>query len=243
MMNTNVITISGIEIELVRKDIKNIHLGVYPPDGRVRVAAPKEIKIDNLRAYILTKLGWIKKHKKKFASQEREAIREYVSGESHYLWGKQYRLQVYRSKKSKVEIKNKRLIELYIQNPEDTSKKEKLMKEWYRQKLKKEIPVVLAKWQKKIGVTVDSWDVRQMKTRWGSCHPVKKKIMINLELIKKPHICLEYVMVHEILHIIESSHNHIFLGLMDRYMPDWRLYKEQLNRIPLSNNNRRPTKS
>ncbi len=229
------IIISNIKIDVVRKDIKNIHLAVYPPTGRVRIAAPLRINDDAIRLFAISKLGWIKRHQRKFEGQERISPREYKNRESHYYQGKRYLLNIIEDDKPpKVVLKNKTYIDLYVRPQTPADKRHEIMNEWYRVQLKKQIPELIEKWEKKLNVKVSEWQVKLMKTKWGSCNIEKKRIWINLELAKKPINCLEYLVVHEIVHLLERHHNDKFLYYIDKYLPDWKQIKTELNKLPIS---------
>lgn len=224
-------TISDIDVHTVRKEIKNIHLGVYPPNGRVRVAAPLKTTDEKIKLIVLSKMAWIKRHQAEFQKQERQTKREYVSGESHYFMGKRYLLNVsYANTKPKISIKRKTRIDMVIRPETTPEKREKLMNEFYRSALKKQIPTLLEKWEKITGIKVNEFRIKKMKTKWGSCTPEHKRIWINLELAKKPLHCLEYVPVHEMIHIIEKNHTEKFRSLLNKFMPNWLQYKEELKR-------------
>ena len=228
------ITVGEFVIDVVRKDIKNLHLAVYPPDGRIRIATPLRIDDEAVRLFAISKLPWIKKRQANFHSQERQSARDYVSGESHYFNGKRYLLNViYQNSTPKVEIKNKTRIDLYVKEGCSLEQRRKVMIEWYRSELKKHIPALVSKWEKTIKVQLNDWGVKQMKTRWGTCNVSTKRILLNLELAKKPLCCLEFIIVHEMVHLLERLHNERFIAYMDKYMPNWRFYKEELNRYPL----------
>ena len=223
-----------MNVEVVRKQIKNLHLAVYPPEGRVRVAVPLHINDENVRLAVINKLGWIKRQQTRFMSQPRQSQREYVTGESHYFRGKRYRLNVIEAPgRQWVEIASLTRITLHIQQGKDAASRHRVMEEWYRQQLKDVLPPLIHKWEDKIGVTIKEWQVKKMKTRWGSCNSSARRIWLNLELAKKPIDCLDYVIVHEILHLLESSHNENFVALMNRYLPKWRFHKDELNKLPV----------
>lgn len=229
------ITVSNITIDVVRKNIKNLHLAVYPPTGRIRIATPLNIDDEAVRLFAISKLGWIRKHCKSFESQARETKREYVSGESHYCEGNRYLLNViYHQATPKVVIRNKKYIDLYVRTGSITEQRKRVMTKWYRQRLKEKIPALIEKWQTLIGVQVNAWEVKQMKTRWGTCRREAKRIWLNLELAKKPAHCLEYIIVHELVHLLERHHNDRFIALMDKFMPQWRFYQNELNQLILS---------
>jgi predicted metal-dependent hydrolase len=233
-INKCIMKIRGIEVLVLRKKIKNLHLNVLPPDGTVRVSAPLNMNDDAIHTFLATRLSWIKKQQAKFKGQERQSIREYVSGESHYFLGKRYRLEVQYGDKLKVEIKNKKKIVLKVKPGSDAAKREKVINEWYRKELRKILIPMLKKWQEKIGVEASFWGIRQMKTRWGTCNEKTKRIWFNLELIKKPESCIEYIVVHELVHLLERTHNDRFVQLLDKYLPKWRSTKDDLNRLILA---------
>jgi len=228
------ITIGDIKIDVVHKAIKNIHLAVYPPSGRVRIAAPLFVNDETIRLFAISKLSWIKRHQRKFEGQERVSPREYKQRESHYFQGRRYLLNIVETAQSpNVVIKNKKYIEMLIKPDTPTQKRHEILTEWYRVQLKKQIPFLIEKWEKIMNVKVDSWNVKQMKTRWGSCNIAKKSIWINLELAKKPEHCLEYIVVHEMLHLIERHHNDRFYHYLNTYLPNWKQSKAELNRLPV----------
>lgn len=236
-MNTEAqqIQVLDVTIDVIKKDIKNMHLAVYPPTGRVRIASPKAINDEAIRLFAVSKIRWIKKHQKSFYEQSREAPREYITGESHYFEGKRYLLKVIaRYGKHEIRVKNKTYLELYVSPNATIAAKEKVFNAWYRAHLKKIVPQRIKNWEKKIGVTCKAWDVKKMRTRWGSCHIEKRKILLNLELAKKPRHCLDYVIAHELVHFHERNHNENFKKLLDTYMPNWKSYKRELNNLPVA---------
>lgn len=231
---THQIKVSGLAVDVVRKDIKNLHLAVYPPLGRVRVAAPLLVSDEAVRLAVILKLSWIKRQKSKFTSQARQSAREFVSGESHYFQGSRYRLNViYHSDAARVAIRNKSTINLYVRENSDREQREKVLLEWYRQQLKALIPPLVEHWEPIIGVQVADWQVKKMKTKWGTCNIAAGRIWLNLELAKKSAQCLEYIIVHEMVHLLERHHNDRFAELMSKFMPQWRLHREELNRSAL----------
>lgn len=226
--------VSGTSVEVVRKDIKNLHLGVYPPNGRVRVAAPLSVDDDAVRLAVVSRLGWIRRRQAEFAQQERQSRREFVTGESHYFEGRRYRLDVIEDDgPPTVSLINNSRMALRIRPDADQGQREKALYRWYRCQLRDRVPALLSKWEPEIGVKVEKVGIKRMKTRWGSCNSAKHQIWLNLELAKKPASCLEYIMVHEMVHLIESRHNERFLDLMDRFMPQWRMHRDELNQSPL----------
>jgi predicted metal-dependent hydrolase len=229
------ITVSNIKIDVVRKNIKNIHLAVYPPKGRVRIAAPLKVNDDAIRLFAISKLGWIKRHQRRFEDQERITPREYKNRESHYFQGKRYLLNIIEADAPpRVVLKNKTYIELYVRPGTPVEKRHKILTEWYRAELKKQIPAMIEKWENVLNIKVNDWQVKQMKTKWGSCVTEKKRIWINLELAKKSEFCLEYIIVHEMVHLLERHHNDRFLYYMDKYLPNWKQLKKELTKLPVS---------
>ena len=226
----NSLSIGNIDIEIIRKNIKNVHLSVHPPDGRVRLAAPEKMDDEAIRLFAISKLSWIKKQRGKFDLQVRQSAREFVSGESHYFLGTRYLLNVIETTdKQKAEIRNKKFIDLFVRPNSTVSKREKIMTGWYRESLKKLIPEYIEKWEEIIGVNVAGWGVKLMKTKWGTCNTQAHRIWINLELAKKNSRCLEYIIVHELIHLLERNHNERFNAYMDKYMPNWRSIRDELN--------------
>lgn len=234
MIETKLITIRGIDVQIERKPIKNLHLGVYPPNGRVRVAVPEHLTDENVRLAVVNKLRWIKRQRASFENQPRQSQREMVSGESHYLWGQRYLLEVVerRGKHTIVPKPNSKLI--LCVNPGTTrANREQVLTEHYRAEIKQRIPTLLNKWESKIGVQVNDWGVKKMKTKWGSCMIESKRIWLNLEMAKKRPECLEYILVHELIHLLERHHNDNFRTYMDRFLPTWQNARDILNTAPL----------
>lgn len=228
------LNVNGLIVDVVRKNIKNLHLAVYPPNGRVRIAVPLRINDEAVRLFAISKLAWIQRQQAKFAAQERQSAREFVSGESHYYQGNRYLLNViYRTGTPTVTIRNNKIMDLYVRPGSDTPERDRILTAWYRQRLKEEIPPLIAKWEPIMGVQVAEWGVKHMKTRWGTCNISARRIWLNLELIKKPVHCLEYVVVHEMVHLLERHHNERFTAYMNRFMPLWQHYRQELNRVPL----------
>ena len=228
------IAFGDITVDVVLKDIKNIHLSVYPPSGRVRIAAPSRMRLDTIRVFAISKLGWIKQQQKKLQGQERDTLREYVDRESHYLWGKRYLLKVIEGNEApSVALQHSRML-LRVRPGTDAKKKQAIIEAWYRQQLKKAVPPLIIKWEPLLGVKIERFFVQRMKTKWGSCNHGTHSIRLNTELAKKPRECLEYIVVHEMAHVLEPTHNARFVALMDQCMPQWRFYREQLNRLPVS---------
>ena len=221
-------------MEIVRKPIKNLHLGVYPPHGRVRVAAPHAVNDEAVRLAVVTRLPWIKKQQAGFGRQERQSARRYVSGETHFLFGRRYRVNVIEEDaRPKVSIKNAKSLTLHVRPGSNAEQREKIMLDWYRGQLRATAGPLIAKWAKLIGVPMPDWRIKRMKTKWGSCSTSAKRVWLNLELAKKPPQCIEYVIVHELSHLIERSHNDRFVKLLDRHVPNWRSVRAELNAAPL----------
>lgn len=226
--------VGGIAVEVVRKDIKNLHLGVYPPNGRVRVAVPLVVSDEAVRLAVIDKLGWIKRQRAQFEEQPRQSQREMVNGESHYFLGRRYRLRVHEQKgPARVAVRRIASLDLFVRPGTTTEQRELVLLRWHREQLKELIPPLLEKWQPKLGIEVADWGIKKMKTKWGSCNIDARRIWINLELAKKPVQCLEYIVVHELVHLLERHHNDRFREYMDQFMPQWRHYREMLSQTPL----------
>jgi predicted metal-dependent hydrolase len=230
------IRVSGMPVDVVRKDIKNVHLAVYPPGGRVRIAAPRRLSDDAIRLAVVTRLGWIRRQQLVYAGQERQSEREMVSGESHFVQGRRYRLRVIESEeKPHARIRSTRTLDLVVSPDSSRKVRASVLDRWYRARLREEAQTLIEKWQPIVGVRVARWGIRKMRTRWGSCHESNGHILLNLELAKKDRDCLEYIVVHELVHLLEREHNDRFRALMDRFMPAWRLHRDKLNKAPLAN--------
>lgn len=216
------------------KDIKNLHIGVYPPSGRVRVSAPRHLSEDRVRLAVIQRLTWIKQQRGQFQDAARQAEREMVSGESHYVWGRRRRLTVIqRPGRAHVETDGRRLL-LYVPPGTDTATRVQVLQRWQREELRRAVPPLIARWEKEIGRRVTFWGIRRMKTKWGSCNRETARIWLNLELAKKDPVCLEYVVVHELAHLVERGHGERFTSLMDSLLPDWRTRRDILNSAPLA---------
>jgi predicted metal-dependent hydrolase len=227
------IKLGGINLDVVKKDIKNVHLSVYPPAGRVRISAPLRMNLDTIRVFAISKLEWIRKQQQKLRSQEREAPREYLDRESHYLWGRRYLLEVIeREAAPRVELKHGRLL-LQVRPGTTEARRSAVLNEWYRAKLRESAAQLIAKWEPLLGVRVGRVFVQSMKTKWGSCNPRAGSVRLNTELAKKPLECVEYIVVHEMVHLLEPTHNSLFTAYMDHFMPQWRSYRDELNRLPV----------
>ena len=229
------ITVSGIRVQIDRKDIKNLHLGVYPPDGRVRVAAPLLVTNDAVRLAVIDKLGWIRRQQNRLTEQPRQSVREMVNGESHYFLGRRYRLRVHeQTGRQYVAIRGLSNLDLFVNPGRTAQQREAVLARWYRQQLNTLIPPLLEQWQTKLGVQVNAWGVKRMKTKWGSCNPATGRVWFNLELAKKPVQCLEYIVVHELIHLLVRRHNDQFMALMNNQLPKWHQQRDMLNELPLA---------
>jgi len=229
------ISINGLRVEIVRKDIKNLHLGVYPPNGRVRVATPLRINDNAVRLAVIGKLGWINRQQARFDDQPRQSEREMISGESHYFLGRRYRLNVIEHNGlSKVILRKKNTIDLYVRPKTSAVQREMVLQRWYRQQLAALVPPLMDKWQPILGVEAANWTIKKMKTKWGSCNTAARRIWLNLELVKKPVQCLEYIVVHELVHLLGRYHNDKFLAMMNAFLPQWRSRRIELNAAPLA---------
>ena len=226
------IELGGTTLDVVRKEIKNVHLSVYPPTGRVRISAPVRMGLDTIRLFAISKLGWIRQQQKKLREQERESRREYLDRESHYVWGRRYLLRVVEENgASSVQLHHSKLLLRVRPGTEETTR-EAVVASWYRQLLKTAIPPLIEAWEPWLNVTVSGFYVQQMKTKWGSCNSTARTIRLNTTLATKPKECIEYIVVHEMVHLLEPTHSPRFLALMDRFVPTWRATRELLNRLP-----------
>jgi len=231
------IRLGEITVDVIRKDIKNIHLSVYPPTGRVRISAPSRIKLETIRLYAVSKLQWIRKQQKKLTSQDRETPRDYISRESHYFMGKRYLLKITETDAKQTVVLRHREIELIVKKNADLKQKQKLLEDWYRNRLRHIAGSYIAFWEKQMNLKVAEFGIKKMRTKWGSCNREARRIWLNLELAKKPKECLEYIVVHEMVHVIERNHGTRFVELMDQFLPQWRQYKDDLNRLPVGHSN------
>lgn len=229
------IEVSGIQVEIVRKDIKNLHLGVYPPNGRVRAAVPLRLGDEAVRLALVSRLGWIKRQRRAFLEQERQSEREMVTGEAHYVEGRRCRLRlVLFDGPARVELRNIGTLVLRVRPRLDAEQRRVVLERWYRARLREHARDLIAHWAVRLGVSVSDWGIKKMRTRWGSCNQNAQRIWLNLELAKKPIQCVEYIVVHELVHLLERQHNERFAALMDQYLPDWRLRRDLLRSSPLA---------
>lgn len=231
---TQTINLGEISVVLTQKNVKNVHLTVHPPDGRVSLVAPTGTRVEVLRAYVISKLSWIKAQQRTLNSQARESQRRFVERESHYVWGRRYLLVLdYRDEKPSVVLKNKE-IKLTVRHGATEQKRAEVMHDWYKTLLHNAVPPLISKWEKKLGVAVSGYHLQRMKTKWGSCNHVAQNIRLNTELAKKPKDLLEYVVVHEMTHLIEPTHNEQFIDILNKAYPAWREARSELNELPLS---------
>ncbi|MBQ5940393.1 M48 family metallopeptidase [Massilia sp. AB1] len=228
------IQLGEISIAVIRKDIKNVHLTVHPPDGRVTLAAPTSTRLEVARAYAISKLVWIRDQQKKLECQARETPRQYVERESHHVWGRRYLMTVgYQDVKPTVIVSNKRFT-LIVRPGSSAEKRAEVMHEWHKSLLHEVVPHLIQKWERKLKVSVSGYFLQRMKTKWGSCNHAERNIRLNTELVKKPKDLLEYVVVHEMAHLIEPTHNDRFIAILDEHYPSWREARGELNELPLA---------
>jgi predicted metal-dependent hydrolase len=228
------LTVSGINVDVVYKDIKNMHISVYPPVGRVRVAAPERLDEDAIRLAIVQRLPWIRKQQEQLLTAERQSEREMVTGESHYVWGQRLRLALAETAgRPGIAVAGAKLLVSAPATMDDAHRR-KLLESWYRKQIKAAIPALIEKWEPIIGSKVNTWTVRRMKTKWGTCNPDTASLWFNIELAKKHPACLEYIVVHEMTHFLERTHNDRFVALMDKHLPNWRAVRDELNGAPLA---------
>lgn len=231
---TETIHLGDIAIDVTRKDVKHVHLSVHPPSGRVTLVAPKATRLEVARAYAASKLGWIRDQQAKLRGQARETPREFVERESHYLWGRRYLLSVVeKDEKTSVRLSHRR-ITLTMRPGSTRAKRDAVMQEWHRSLLHEVVPELICKWESRLGVKVTGYFLQRMKTKWGSCNHHAGNIRLNTELVKKPKDLLEYVLVHEMVHLIEPKHSERFLALMTKHYPNWREARAELNELPLA---------
>jgi predicted metal-dependent hydrolase len=228
------LTVAGLGVDVVYKDIKNLHISVYPPVGRVRVAAPTHVDEDTIRRAIVQRLAWIKRQRAKLLAGDRQSKRQMLSGETHFVWGERYRLDVSRSSGNHRVERSGRTLWVVASDGADADERFAVLDRWYRRELKAALPPLLKTWQERLGVEVSRVVVRRMKTKWGTCVIPSASVWFNPELAKKDPRCLEYIVVHELMHLHERRHNERFVELMDHYLPDWRVRRDELNGAPLA---------
>ena len=236
-IRTKKIRVSDFTVNIIRKEIKNIHLSVYPPQGNVRVSVPSDTTNEKIRLLVISKLAWIRTQQKKFLTQQRQEKRKFVSGETHYLFGTKFRLKVINVTSKPKIIKKNDILEMYISKRSSIKMRNQLFEKFYRKELEKILSTFVEKWSKKVMATPNEVRIRKMKTRWGTCNSDDKRIWLNLELAKKPKICISYVVLHEVIHLIEKKHSEKFIGILDSLMPNWNAIRDELNMYPLSHTN------
>ena len=226
-----------ITADVVLKDIKNVHLSVYPPTGRVRISAPASMTLDTIRLFAISKLDWIQQQQQRHRDQDRETVREYIDRESHYVWGRRYLMKVFETDAPSSVRREPGTLLLQVRPGSDATSRRTVLSGWYREVLKSAVPPLIAAWEARLGVSVRGFHLQQMKTKWGSCNGTARTIRLNTELAKKPPECLEYLVLHEMVHLLEPTHNARFVALMNQFMPDWRHRKQALNRLPIGHTN------
>lgn len=225
--------VGGLSIDVVFKDIKNVHLSVYPPTGRVRISAPQRMTLDSIRLFAISKIGWIKKHQSKVRGQAREPAREFLERESHYLWGKRYLLRLKEGDTAPEVHLAHRHLDLYLPKGARFEVREDAIAAWYRRELRAKADPILDKWTKRLRVDLDRFYIQRMKTKWGSSNPASRTVRLNLDLARFPLECLDYVALHEIAHFRVPNHSERFKTILDSNMPEWRRIRERLNEGPL----------
>lgn len=231
MTNTKVLQVNNVDIDVVKKNIKNIHLAVYPPDARVKISAPLGYDDETIKLFAVSKWAWIKDNVEVIKKQTRIPEREYISGESHYLFGKRYMLKVVEGKKSSIEFEGVNKITMTTRKNSTIDLKKRIMDSWYREQLTDKLNVLIPQWEEKTGLKFSTWQIKKMKTRWGSCNVDKQSACFNLELAKKQTKEIEYVILHELSHLVEKTHNQKFVAHVESYMPNWKLYRKELNSL------------
>jgi predicted metal-dependent hydrolase len=235
-MSIEDLTIGGTHVEVHRKDIKNLHVGVYPPDGRVRVAAPNSISTDAIRTAVLTRMDWIRRRQSRFQTQERQSVRQYVSGETHYVFGRPLRLTVteWDKKAHRISLEGRDRLRLSVPYGSTHEERRSWIKNWRRVQLREMAGPKVETWSSILKVAPTFWGIREMKTKWGSCNPKTARVWLNLELSKKPIEAVDYIVLHELTHLISQQHDKRFITIMDVHMPLWRQIRSELNALPLS---------
>jgi predicted metal-dependent hydrolase len=234
-VETSTLEVSGLTVDVVRKDIKNVHLSVYPPDGQVRLAVPRRVDDAAARLAVIDRLGWIRQQQREINAQPRQSKREMVTGESHYVWGTRCLLNLVRhTGPNRVHKSGPKRLDLYCRPSADAERRREILNTWYRDQVKARMPNLVGEWTATMDVDLSDWGVKQMKTKWGSCSTDARRIWVNTELAKKPIQCLEYIVVHELAHLIERHHNDRFRAVLDRHLPNWRHMRDQLNAEPLA---------
>lgn len=229
-----IIELGDISISVTRKDIKNVHLSVHPPDGRVTLVAPTSTRLEVARAYAISRLGWIREQQNKLEAQAREAPRQFVERESHYVWGRRYLMVVNHLDTKPSVVLDHKCITLTVRPGSDAHKRAEVIHEWQKRQLHAVVPLLIEKWERKLKVKVVGYYLQRMKTKWGSCNHQAGNIRLNTELVKKPKDLLEYVIVHEMVHLLEPTHNERFISILGEHFPTWREARAELNELPLA---------
>ena len=232
-INYKKIELGDICVDVIHKDIKNVHLSVYPPNGKVRISAPLRMELETIRLFSISKIGWIRKQQAKLKNQKRETRREYINRESHYYLGERYLLKIIEHNDVPKVVLKHSSIELHVRKDTTVLQREALLQAWYRKQLKELLPKYIGALEKKINVKVAEFGIRKMKTKWGTCNKESKRIWFNTELAKKSIESIEYVLIHEMLHLLERNHNERFIAYMDKFLPKWKHHREELNRSAL----------
>ena len=234
---TDTIQLGEILIRVTKKEVKNVHLSVHPPEGRVTLTVPTTTRLDVARAYAISRLGWIRQQQEQLRSQAREAPRKFIERESHSIWGRRYLMTIrHADAKPTVTLDHKR-ITLTVRPGADATNRAKVLHEWHKSLLHQVVPTIIRMWQPKLKVHVASYFLQRMKTKWGSCNPRAPRLWFNLGLVKVPADCIEYVVVHEMLHLVDRTHGARFVELLDARLPDWRERRARLNALPLAETN------
>jgi predicted metal-dependent hydrolase len=234
---TTQLLVGDIVVDVEHKDIKNVHLSVHPPMGRVSISAPARMRVETIRLFAISRLEWIRRQQTVLRQQERESPREYLDRESHYVWGKRHLLSVVQTVERRSVVVGHGQLVLTVRPGLATATKEAAIAQWYRDQIKAAVPNLIDKWAPRIGVDVKRFHIQQMKTKWGSCNSGAHTIRLNTELAKKPKECLEYVVIHEMVHLLEPTHNARFVALMDQFVPQWQHTRQSLNRLPIRHAN------
>ena len=230
------VTLAGVSLELVRKDIKNLHLAVYPPDGRVRLSAPRYVDEETLSLFVASKVPWIRKKQRAIEEQPRQTPREFVDRESHYFMGRRYLMRVHEiappRRFATAELGGKKFLDVHVSETTSLEQKKRAVEKFYRAELRTVLEELVPLWEERMKVESSGWRIRPMKTKWGSCNTLRKTMLFNLELIKQPIECIEYVVVHELAHLIERGHGPRFQAVLDAHMPGWRHLQAKLHELP-----------
>lgn len=230
---TETLQLGEVTIQVTRKAVKNVHLSVHPPHGEVTLVAPESTRLDVARAYAISKLPWIRKQQETLRSQSREAPRQFATRESHYVWGRRYLLELKEQEtRPSVRQDHKRIV-LTVRPGSDQAKRAEMMHRWHKKLLHEAIPPLIEKWESKLGVKVSGYYLQRMKTKWGSCNHRAGNIRLNTELVKKPKDLLDYIVLHEMAHLIEPTHSERFIAILDEHFPGWREARDELNALPL----------